>query len=96
MIILDEPTAALSPQAEDELYQRVNQLSGEKTILFISHRLSSCRIADRILVFADGGLIQEGNHEELMKRDGLYAELFRVQAENYQDGGIEDEDSMAT
>ena len=87
VIILDEPTAALSPQAEDELYKRVNQLSGRKTILFISHRLSSCRMADRILVFDGGRLIEQGPHESLMKQGGLYSTMFHTQAQNYQEEG---------
>ncbi|MCI8553765.1 MAG: ABC transporter ATP-binding protein [Clostridiales bacterium] len=90
VFILDEPTAALSPRSEDELYRRVNRLAGQKTILFISHRLSSCRIADRIVVFAEGRLAQEGSHDALMAEPGLYADMFNTQAQNYQEGGEED------
>lgn len=86
MLILDEPTAALSPKAEHDLYEHVWNMSKEKTVLFISHRLSSCKEANVIFTFDRGRLIETGTHEELMCRKGRYAELFSAQAELYAKG----------
>ncbi len=82
-IILDEPTAALDPVAESEIYENLNKIVGEKTAVFISHRLSSCRFCDEIVVFKDGSLSQNGTHEELIKIDGEYASLWYAQADYY-------------
>lgn len=83
-IVLDEPTAALDPIAEFEIYSKFNEIVGDKTAIFISHRLSSCRFCDDIAVFHDGGLIQRGNHEALLsERDGKYYELWNAQAQYY-------------
>jgi ABC-type multidrug transport system fused ATPase/permease subunit len=85
IIILDEPTAALDPIAENEMYQQYAELTGTKTSMYISHRLASTRFCDRIL-FIDGGRItEEGSHEFLMEQDGKYAEMFAVQAGYYQE-----------
>jgi ATP-binding cassette subfamily B protein len=82
-IILDEPTAALDPRAERELFDNIRDLTRGKTVLLISHRFSSVRHADRTFVLDKGELIEEGTHEELMALDGLYAELFKLQASSY-------------
>jgi len=89
IIILDEPTAALDPIAEDEVYQKYAALTGHSTSIFISHRLASTRFCDRILLL-DGNVIAEmGTHEELMAQDGIYAEMFHIQAQYYaQEGGL--------
>ncbi len=80
MVILDEPTAALDPISEYEVYSGFRNLIGDRTALFISHRLSSCRFCDRILVFQDGQLVQEGTHEELQQdRQGLYSRMWEAQ-----------------
>ena len=83
-IILDEPTAALDPVAEFEIYSRFNEIIGKKTAIYISHRLSSCRFCDDIAVFHDGCLVQRGSHEELSAdREGKYYELWQAQARYY-------------
>ena len=83
-LILDEPTAALDPIAEFEVYSRMNQVIGEKTAIFISHRLSSCRFCDDIVVFHEGRLIQRGRHDELAAdKSGKYYELWNAQAQYY-------------
>ena len=83
-IILDEPTAALDPVAEFEIYSRFNEIIGKKTAIYISHRLSSCRFCDDIAVFHEGCLVQRGSHEELSAdREGKYYELWQAQARYY-------------
>lgn len=84
VMILDEPTAALDARAEFEVFQRFKELSAEKTAVLISHRFSSVRMADRILVLADGRLEASGTHEELLAAGGRYAELFELQAAGYR------------
>ncbi len=86
-IILDEPTAALDPRAEAELFANIKTLFRGRTTLFISHRFSSVRSADRIYVLSGGRVVEGGTHDELMSLGGLYAELFTLQAEAYLDGG---------
>ena len=84
-IILDEPTAALDPIAEFEVYSRMDQMIGEKSAVFISHRLSSCRFCNDIAVFHMGSLIQRGSHDELVAdRSGKYFELWNAQAQYYE------------
>lgn len=83
-IILDEPTAALDPMAEAEIYAKFNEISGDKTAIYISHRLSSCKFCDEILVFHQGAIVQQGTHEALLSRkDGKYAQLWNAQAQYY-------------
>lgn len=84
ILILDEPTAALDPIAENEMYLKYNELSENKTSFFISHRLSSTRFCDRILLIADGRLAEEGTHRELMNRVGRYRQMFDVQSYYYR------------
>ncbi|MCI9614196.1 MAG: ABC transporter ATP-binding protein [Dorea sp.] len=83
-IILDEPTAALDPVAEMETYAKFNEIAGDKTTVYISHRLSSCKFCDEIAVFHEGTVIQMGSHEELVSdRNGKYYELWYAQAQYY-------------
>ncbi len=83
--ILDEPTAALDPIAEAEVYSRFNDIVGEKTAVFISHRLSSCRFCDKIVVFHEGALVQFGSHDSLVcDENGKYFELWHAQAQYYE------------
>ena len=85
MVILDEPTAALDPIAESEMYERYDELVQGRTAVFISHRLSSTRFCDRILFLENGRITEEGTHGELMQRGGAYAELFSIQARYYKE-----------
>jgi len=88
VLILDEPTAALDPIAEDEMYQQYAEMTRGKTSIYISHRLASTRFCDRIL-FMDGKRIaEEGSHDELIARGGKYAEMYEIQASYYAKGGI--------
>ena len=83
-IILDEPTAALDPIAEAEIYSKFNDISGDKTAIYISHRLSSCKFCDEIAVFHNGTVIEQGTHEALLAdKTGKYHELWHVQAQYY-------------
>jgi ATP-binding cassette subfamily B protein len=84
LLILDEPTAALDARAEYEVFQRFAELTVGRMAVLISHRFSTVRMADRILVLLQGELIEEGSHEELVARSGLYAELFHLQAAGYR------------
>ena len=85
LIILDEPTAALDPIAEKEVYTHFDNLTGNKTSIFISHRLSSCHLSDKILVFDYGRIVQEGSHKKLLEdKTGLYYKMFSTQAKNYK------------
>lgn len=94
-IILDEPTAALDPIAEAEIYSKFNGIVGDKTAVYISHRLSSCRFCDEIAVFDNGQVVQYGSHDELVGRCGKYQELWNAQAQYYAkkevpvEGGVE-------
>lgn len=84
VIVLDEPTAALDARAEFEAFERFTELSEGKTAVLISHRFSTVRMADRILVLRNGGILEIGTHEELLENGSLYAELFNYQAQGYK------------
>ncbi|MFZ1679329.1 MAG: ABC transporter ATP-binding protein [Saprospiraceae bacterium] len=84
IVILDEPTAALDARAEYEVFKRFSELTSGKSAVIISHRFSTVRMADRILVLRRGEMIELGTHEELLEKNGLYAELFNLQAQGYQ------------
>lgn len=85
VIILDEPTAALDPMAEYEIYKQFHSLVGDKTAFYISHRLSSCRFCDKIAVFDGGRIAEYGSHEELANiSGGIYAQMFEAQAQYYK------------
>ncbi len=85
LIILDEPSSALDPDAEYELNKSIYEYSDSRTVIFISHRLSTTRHADRIYMFDSGKLIESGTHEELMSANGKYAYMFNLQAEKYRE-----------
>ena len=87
-IILDEPTAALDPIAEDHIYRKYNEVASNATSVFISHRLASTRFCDRIFLLDGADLIERGTHEELMRLNGKYRELFDVQAKYYRENPI--------
>ena len=84
ILILDEPTAAMDAIAEFELFKKFRSLTQGKITFFISHRFSSVRIADRIVVLNNGEFAEIGTHHELLKLGGLYAEMFHLQAAGYQ------------
>lgn len=83
VLILDEPTSALDPIAESRIYEEYNQMADNKTAVFISHRLASTKFCDRILFLDDGQILEEGSHEELMKKAGKYKEIFDIQSHYY-------------
>ncbi len=95
LLILDEPTAALDPLAESRMYHNYNDFSSGRTSVFISHRLSSTRFCDRILMLEDGRIVQSGSHEELMRTGGAYSKLYDIQAHYYREGGEAVEPSEA-
>jgi ATP-binding cassette subfamily B protein len=84
LLILDEPTSALDARAEYSVFQRFAELTKGKTAVLISHRFSTVRMADRIVVLHKGQIIEMGSHEELIKKNGHYAELFMLQAKGYK------------
>jgi len=86
LVIMDEPSSALDPNSEYELNRSILERTKEKTVIFISHRLSTTRIADRIYMFDSGVLCEEGSHGQLLAKKGKYAEMFRLQSEKYSKG----------
>lgn len=84
ILILDEPTSAIDAKAEYEIFERVQKLQKDKTVIIISHRFSTVRNADRVLVLDEGKIIEEGNHKKLLAKKGMYAELFNIQAQGYK------------
>ena len=88
--VLDEPTAALDPIAESDLYERYHELTKGSTSIYVSHRLASTRFCDRIILIGAGGIAEMGTHEELMEAGKEYAHLYEVQSRYYTEGGMED------
>ena len=86
-VILDEPTSALDALAEADIYQSFSDLVKDKTAIYISHRMTSTKFCDRILLFDETGLAEVGSHDELMKLQGKYYELFNIQGKYYKKGG---------
>lgn len=84
IMILDEPTAALDPIAEADLYRNFAELTSDKTTILISHRLGITRLVDRILVFDDGQIVEDGDHNDLMKKGGIYTNMYNAQAQWYE------------
>ena len=84
IMVLDEPTAALDPVAETELYEKFADIIKDKTLILISHRLGICKLVDRIIVMKDGVIVEEGTHKALLNNNGYYAELYRSQAQWYK------------
>ena len=88
--ILDEPTAALDPIAESQIYSEYNNMTKDKTSIFISHRLASTRFCDRIILIENGKIIEEGSHSDLIKQNGEYKKMFDIQSSYYQDNKIKE------
>ena len=88
IIILDEPSSALDPISEYNIYKNIMEVADEKTVIFISHRLASARMADRIYMIENGSIIETGNHDELLAQKGAYARMFKVQSQKYTDLSI--------
>ncbi|MGN0314290.1 MAG: ABC transporter ATP-binding protein [Fusicatenibacter sp.] len=88
-IVLDEPTAALDPISESELYQKYSELTSGRSSIYISHRLASTRFCDRIIMIDNAGISEEGTHDELMKLGGKYAEFYEVQSKYYKEGDVD-------
>ncbi len=88
-IVLDEPTAALDPIAESDMYQRYNEMTYGRTSIYISHRLASTRFCDRIIMIDNAGVSEEGTHDELLKLGGKYANLYEVQSKYYKEGAAD-------
>ena len=86
ILIMDEPTAALDPPAEKQIYEMIETLGKNKTIIFISHRMASTQFCDKVVFLENGTIVEEGSHEELMRKKGKYADLFHVQAKYYNSG----------
>ena len=82
-VILDEPTASLDPVSESRLFENLGEMDADKTVIFISHRLSACTLCDNVMVFDRGEIVQNGNHKLLVKQDGKYRQLWNAQAELY-------------
>jgi len=93
MLILDEPTSALDPIAESRIYEEYNQMADKKTAVFISHRLASTKFCDRILFLDGGQIVEEGSHDQLMKKGGKYREIFDIQSHYYKEETSEEEAS---
>ena len=89
IIVLDEPTAALDPIAENDIYMKYNEMCRERSSIFISHRLASTRFCDRIIYLKNGKILEEGTHNQLIEFGGRYADLFQIQSQYYREGGEE-------
>jgi len=86
LVLLDEPTAAMDSIAETETYNLYGDVLQKQTVIFISHRLASTRFCDRILVLENGTIAEEGTHEQLLSKNGIYTKMYEVQKQYYQKG----------
>ena len=84
LLILDEPTASLDVFSEKQIYEKFYELSKNKTVIFISHRLAISKFVDKIFVFKDGSIVESGNHDELIKNNSIYAEMYFKQVSYYE------------
>jgi ATP-binding cassette subfamily B protein len=84
LLVLDEPTAAMDAEAEARVFEHVREISGDRMAILISHRFSTVRMADEIVVLREGRVVEQGSHDELLDRDGPYARLFSLQAAGYR------------
>ncbi len=86
VVLLDEPSASLDPEAEHKIFETIDKLGYDKTVIFISHRLANIKMAEKIIVIENGELIEAGTHHDLMNINGRYTELYRYQSEKFKDG----------
>ena len=89
IVVLDEPTAALDPLAEADMYRKYHEMTQGKSSVYISHRLASTRFCDRIILLDGGSICEEGTHQSLLEAGGKYAKLYEVQSKYYQEGDAE-------
>lgn len=85
ILILDEPTAALDPLAERQLYEQYSEMTKGKTSIFVSHRLASTKFCDSIALLHDGKIVEYGSHEALLLKKGMYQKIYEIQAKNYKE-----------
>ena len=94
IVVLDEPTSALDAIAEQALYERFDEMIGDRSAVYISHRLASTRFCDSIAMFEEGHLAEYGSHDELMAANGKYAEMFNTQAQYYRENPRDEESGV--
>ena len=88
-VVLDEPSSSLDPIAEYEMLMKMVAISNERSMVFVSHRLSMATLADKIVVLKEGKICEIGKHSELMRQNGIYAKMFNLQAQGYKEGAVQ-------
>mgnify|MGYP002701759234 CR=1 FL=1 len=91
---MDEPASALDPVAEEEIFEAINRHLADQTVIYISHRLSAARTADKIFFLEKGQIVEQGTHDQLILQSGKYADMFHLQARYYRDGRQYEKDNI--